>query len=415
MPRSDNPTHEDSTDSALSIDFIARLGTAMLGADYPIPVVRHTLERFADKKQIDCPLLVLPNFVQAGDRHQTRVVRRDSPLRYDQTFPLGELVTRAERGQVDPADGLAELDRIHSLPRRYPGWVEVLGYGLQSAAYALILQPTLVSLVVAAGFGLLVGIMELVTRGNTALRHLLPVLSAFAVTYIAFSLGRLLHMGHDSLRVLIAPLTLFLPGVAITLAVIESSTGEVVSGSARLMAGFTRLAQLALGIVIAVQLLGLSWSELVDTQVNTLGGWAPWLGVAVYAVGIALHFGPPPGFMPWLTLVLFIAYGAQALTAAVFGGYTSGFGGGLILMICALALSRLPNMPAAQVVLAPGFWLLVPSSVGMIGIADMAAGQGTGAITVMLVSMMSIALGFTTGFAIWNVFRRRGDDVEFVD
>ena len=402
-------------DEPAAVEFIARLGTAMLGADYSVNVVRGALKRVAEQQGIDCPVLVLPNFIQAGDRHLTRVVRRDSPLRYDQTFPLGELIHRAERGPVDPAAGLAELDRIHGLGRRYPGWVGVIGYGLQSAAYALILQPTVISLIAATIFGLLVGALELLARRNAGLQHLLPALSAFLVTYVAFSLGRWLHMGHDSLRVLIAPLTLFLPGVAITLAVVESFTGEVVSGSARLMSGFMRLAQLALGILIAVQLLGLSWSELADTPVNTLGSWAPWLGVAVYAVGIMLHLGPPPGFMPWLAVVLFIAYGAQLLTTSVFGAYASGFGGGLILMICALALGRLSMTPVAQVVLAPGFWLLVPSSVGLIGVAELASGQGATAIVVMLVSMMAIALGFTTGFAIWNLVPHRNSDLDFTD
>lgn len=401
-------------DESTAVEFIARLGSAMLGADYAVPVVRHALEKVADRQGIECPVLVLPNFIQAGDRHHTTVVRGDS-LRYDQTFPLGELIGRAESQWIDPAEGLAELERIHQMPRRYPGWVAVIGYGLQSAAYALILQPTVVSLVAATGFGLLVGLLELVARNNAALRQLLPVLSAFLVTYLAFSLGRLLHMGHDSLRILIAPLTLFLPGVAITLAVIESSTGEMVSGSARLMAGLMRLAQLALGIVIAVQLLGLTWSELADAPANTLGSWAPWVGVAVYAAGITFHMGTPRDFVPWLTLVLFIAYGAQVATGAVFGGYTSGFGGGLILMLCALGLSRLSRTPRAQVVLAPGFWLLVPSSVGMIGVAQLAEGQGSAAITVMLVSMMSIALGFATGFALWNAFPHRGNRDEFVD
>ncbi len=398
-------------DDTVAVEFIARLGSAMLSADYPVPMVRHALERVAARQGIDCPVLVLPNFIQAGDRHHTTVVR-GATLRYDQTFPLGELVEQAQAGRLDPVQGLAELDRMHALPRRFPGWVGVIGYGLQSAAYGLILQPTVVSLVAATVFGLFVGLLELLTRRNAAVRQLLPVLSAFVVTYVAFSLGRLLHMGHDSLRVLIAPLTLFLPGVAITLSVIESSTGEVVSGSARLMGGLMRLAQLALGILLAVQLLGLTWSELADVEVNTLGSWAPWVGVAVCAVGITLHLGPPRGFAPWLTLVLFTAYGAQLLTNAVFGGYMSGFGGGLILILSALALSRLSMTPVAQVMLAPGFWLLVPSSIGMIGLAQLASGQASGAITVMLVSMMSIALGFTTGYAAWNAVARRGADPE---
>lgn len=389
------------------VDFIARLGSAMLGADYPVTIVMRTLSLVADNYGVECPVLALPNFVQAGEGELIRVVNRDKPLRYDQTFPLGELVQRAEQGQVTVAEGWAELDRIHALPRCFPPWVAVLGCAVQSAAYALILQPTVVALVAATGFGLLVGVLVRITGDNPGLRQLLPVVSAFLVTYVAFSLGRLLHMGHDSFRVLIPPLTFFLPGVAITLAVVESSTGQLVSGAARLTGGLMRLAQLALGIIIAIQLLGLSSDELTDSPVNTLGSWAPWLGVAVYAVGIILNLGPPREFWPWLLLVLFITYGAQVATAAVFGGYVSGFGGGLVLMLCALALSRLPSTPAAQVVLAPGFWLLVPSSVGLIGIAELAGGRGGGAVLAMLASMMSIALGFQIGIALWSIFPHR--------
>lgn len=389
------------------VDFIARLGSAMLGADYPVTIVKRTLSLVADRSGVECPVLVLPNFVQAGEGELNRVVNNDKPLRYDQTFPLGELVQRAERGQVTPAEGWAELDRIQALPPRFPPWVSVLGCGVQSAAYALILQPTVVALVAAAGFGLLIGILVRVTGGNAGLRQLLPVVSAFLVTYIAFSLGRLLHMGHDSLRVLIPPLTFFLPGVAITLAVIESSTGHMVSGAARLTGGLLKLGQLGLGIVVAIQLLGVTTTELTDAPVNTLGLWAPWLGVAVYAVGIILNLGPPRGFWPWLVLVLFVAYGAQVATAAAFGGYVSGFGGGLVLMLCALLLGRLPSAPATQVVLAPGFWLLVPSSVGLIGIAELAGGRGGGAVLAMLASMMSIALGFQIGIALWSIFPHR--------
>ena len=147
------------------VDFIARLGSAMLGADYPVTIVKRTLSLVADRSGVECPVLVLPNFVQAGEGELNRVVNNDKPLRYDQTFPLGELIQRAELGQVTPAEGWAELDRIQALPRRFPPWVSVLGCAVQSAAYALILQPTGVALVAAAGFGLLIGILVRVTGG----------------------------------------------------------------------------------------------------------------------------------------------------------------------------------------------------------------------------------------------------------
>jgi uncharacterized membrane protein YjjP (DUF1212 family) len=393
------------------VDFLAQLGAAMLNADYPVNIVRRVLTHACDRYNRQLRFLVFPNVIQVGEHTDTRIERADADLRFDQTFPLGTLVQRANCGEVTPADGLAELSRIDTLAPRFPGWVGVIGYTTQSAAYALILQPTPIALIVATGFGFLVGLLDLLARLNNGFRQILPALSAFLVTFIAFSLGRWLNLGQDSLRILIPPLTLFLPGVSITLAVIESASREMVSGAARLTAGFMQLGQLALGIVIAIQLLGLTNSELTDVSRNKIGPWAPWLGVAVYAVGIVLYFGPPRRFGRWLVLVLFATYGSQLATAAVFGGYISGFGGGLALMLLALVLSGRRDTPSTQVLLTPGFWLMVPSSVGLIGVTELTGGMHSGAVTVMLASMVSIALGFQAGLAIWSVFPHRDDMV----
>ena len=89
------------------------------------------------------------------------------------------------------------------------------------------------------------------------------------------------HIGDDSLRALAAPLATFLPGAAITLAVIELATHHVVSGASRLVAGFMQIAQLAFGILIAAQVAGIADANASSrTEINRLGPWAPFLGVA---------------------------------------------------------------------------------------------------------------------------------------
>lgn len=117
-------------------------------------------------------LLVLPNYIQLGGSDRTeattvRVVRAERDLRYDQTFPLAVLVDRTERGQLTVADGLAELDHIHRLRPRFPAWVNVIGYAVESTAFALILQPTAVALLAATGFGLLVGGLGIRATGSS--------------------------------------------------------------------------------------------------------------------------------------------------------------------------------------------------------------------------------------------------------
>jgi uncharacterized membrane protein YjjB (DUF3815 family) len=158
-------------------------------------------------------------------------------------------------------------------------------------------------------------------------------------------------------------------------------------------------------------MVGVPAADFVVVPVNKFGAWAPWLGVAVYGVGIRLYLGPPRRFTPWLLAILFVAYSGQVLANAVLGSYASGFGGGFALMLCALAISQLPNTPPTVALLLPGFWLLVPGSLGLVG-ATQLIGTDRGAVfSVTLVSMISIALGFQAGLLVWGAFRQLRDTI----
>ncbi|HEX7429010.1 MAG TPA: threonine/serine exporter family protein [Mycobacterium sp.] len=394
---------------AAAVDFLAGLGAAMIAANYPINLVRSILTTAAGRYGLTNQLLVLPHYIQLGGSDHVggtpmRVVRVDRDLRYDQTFPLSALVDRAEHGRISAEEGVVELDRIQALRRRFPPWVSVIGYAVQSAAFALILQPTPLALLAATVFGLGIGGLELLGRLSRAIDQLLPTISAFLVAVTTFSMAGLWHVGQQSLLVLAPPLALFLPGAAITIAVIELSTREVVSGSAHLVDGFIRLAQLAFGIVVAEQLVGLTASELSVAPVNQFGLWAPWLGVAVYAVGVMLSFGPPTRFLPWLLPILLVAYSGQVVANALFGSYASGFGGGLALMFCASAISERPHTPTIATLLLPGFWLLVPGSISLFAVTQLIGANSSALINAALISILSIALGIQAGLLVWRAF-----------
>ena len=51
---------------------------------------------------------------------------------------------------------------------RFPAWVSVVGYAVQSAAFALILQPTPQALLAATCLGLMVGALGLLGRLSNA-------------------------------------------------------------------------------------------------------------------------------------------------------------------------------------------------------------------------------------------------------
>jgi uncharacterized membrane protein YjjP (DUF1212 family) len=383
---------------------VAALGAAMAAANYPVTMVRGAMYATSRAYGLDAQLLALPNYVQVGSEtgDNLYIANPDFDVRYDQSFQLAKLVARAPSGSVTPEEGMAELDRIRHQQRRFPVWVTVFGYAVQSAGLALILQPTPWSLVGAATLGLLVGALSVVGRRIEAIGYMLPTICAFLVAFIVFTFNSRWHVGADSLRALAAPLATFLPGAAITLAVIELSTQHVVSGASRLVAGFMQIAQLAFGILIAAQLAGIADTNLDTTEFNRLGAWAPLLGVVIYGLGAMLYFGPPTSFLPWMLLMLLTAYGGQWVGNAVLGSYASGFGGGLTLIICALAISHRPNTPPTVSLVLPGFWLLVPGSLGFMGVTQLLGTHRTAVFTATLISMMSIAVGVQTGLLLWR-------------
>jgi len=383
---------------------VAALGAAMAAANYPVTMVRGAMYATSRAHGLDAQLLALPNYVQVGSEtgDSLYIANPDFDVRYDQSFQLAKLVARAPSGSVTPEEGMAELDRIRHQQRRFPVWVTVFGCAVQSAGLALILQPTPWSLVGAATLGLLVGALSVVGRRIEAIGYMLPTICAFLVAFIVFTFNSRWHVGADSLRALAAPLATFLPGAAITLAVIELSTQHVVSGASRLVAGFMQIAQLAFGILIAAQLAGIADTNLDTTEFNRLGAWAPLLGVVIYGLGAMLYFGPPTSFLPWMLLMLLTAYGGQWVGNAVLGSYASGFGGGLTLIICALAISHRSNTPPTVSLVLPGFWLLVPGSLGFMGVTQLLGTHSTAVFTATLISMMSIAVGVQTGLLLWR-------------
>lgn len=394
------------------LHFIARLAAAMGAANYPVTLVRQMVVRSAASYRVGADFLALPNHVQVvgqgeGTGSIVKAANLDGALRFDQTFPLARLVASAMRGQVAASDGLEELDRVLAAPAPSPAWVTILGHGVLSTGFALLLEPTALNVLMAAVIGLLIGVFWSVGRRAPQVSVLLPTASAFTVTAVCIVGARYLGIDHVGLRALIPPLAMFLPGAAITLAVIELTSRDIVSGSSRLIAGFVQLVQLAFGILIAAQLFSMNENQLTATAVNKIGPWAPWLGVAVYALGVMLFLAPPRSFLPWLLLITYTAYLAQFAGDHLLGSYASGFCGGMVLTVAALAVSRHRSAPPAITLILPGFWLLVPGSMGLIGITEIFGADGDSALPATLISMISVAFGLQAGLVLWWLVRAR--------
>ena len=198
--------------------------------------------------------------------------------------------------------------------------MSVLGYCILTVGLCLILHPTASDVAAAAVFGVVVGLLRTLATTRPNLQVLMPVLAAFVVSVLAAT-----AVEHDwidpALRAVVASLVVFLPGATLTTAVLELAANQIVSGASRLVAGAVQLALLAFGILAGVEAVGVPSSTVLTVGGQRLGDWAPWLGVLVFAVGVAGAHSAPKWALPMLLVVLYTAWIGQLIGNIVLGGY----------------------------------------------------------------------------------------------
>ncbi|MBW6433630.1 threonine/serine exporter family protein [Actinoplanes hulinensis] len=395
--------------------FLLFLGSALTAAGEAVNQIEEHLLRVARAYGAShARFSVLPTYVvmslepgRPATLEPTSALR--GGLRLDQTAAVYEVLREAEQGLTSPAEGSRRIQEIVTMGPRFRPALQILGYAVLTAGICLILQPTWVDLLLAVLFGMLVGGFKLIGARWASLQMIMPVAAAFVVASLTFMIAGSTWLDAD-LRAMVAPLATFLPGAMLTMAVVEVSAAEMVTGASRLVAGILQLLLLAFGIIGAAQLVGLPRAEhLVNAPQNSIGAWAPWLGALVVGIGNYLVLSGPPRTLGWLCLVLYSGWIAQYFGGLAFGGYLSGFLGAVVLTVVAYLVERVPSGPPALVSFLPGFWLLVPGALSLIGITEYLTPdsvRGAEDLVGALGSMLAVALGVLCGHPIYRGLAR---------
>jgi uncharacterized membrane protein YjjB (DUF3815 family) len=182
--------------------------------------------------------------------------------------------------------------------------------------------------------------------------------------------------------------------------VLELAAGQAVSGASRLVAGVVQLALLAFGIVAGIEVVGVPLALMLTSSGDELGAWAPWLGVLVFAVGVVVANSAPGRSFPSLLIVLYVAWAGQVAGNILVGASLSAFVGALVMTPVATWVSRLPHALPPHASFLPGFWLLVPGALGLIGLTQVAGEDGSAGMQELgntIVSIFAVAVGVLCG------------------
>jgi uncharacterized membrane protein YjjP (DUF1212 family) len=381
----------------------------MIDAGDPVTDVRTTLERVATRHGVpDAEIVVFATalIVSLPDDGPVRTAVASAgsrSLRLDQIDDVFDVVEDALTTDIRADTAVSRLESIRLSRAPWGITARIFGYVVMTVGLSLILDASVPEIVVAALLGAVVGALQLTGDGPASTyRTVLPLLCAFGVSTTVFLLART-SWDIGVFAPLIAPIVAFLPGALLTTAVLELATGQMISGSGRLAAGAIRLVLLAIGIVAAAQLVGVPTRSVTDVSTQTLGPWAPWVGVGVFGVGIVLHLCARPRAAPWILLVLYVAYAGQVIGGLFLGGVLSAFTGAVLMTPVAILVARHRSGPTTLVSFLPAFWLLVPGALGLVGVAKYIGDErvyGAASLVTAGATMVAIALGVLIGSSL---------------
>lgn len=328
-------------------------------------------------------------------------------LRLDQSLVVGQVRRDLLAGRIPVTEAVERLRAARGKHPTYGTGGFLGGLVLVSMGICLIMQPSPANVLVAGACSMLVSLLMIASRRHALLAALLPSVAAMVaslVVLLALRAGLL----DGALRTLICPIAVLLPGATLSTGVAELAQGELVSGTSRVANGVTQLLLFTLGVIGAGLLLGIAPAELGNSRVQALGAWSLPLGLACIAVGITLSEAVPWRTAAWTSLVLvgtFLAQlGGQALGHSLPVG---AFCGAVVASFLSGAVEATrPNVPRL-VTFLPSFWLLVPGTLGLMGITTVGLGTGQAEAVVAVVTLVtSIALGLLVGSALTLPLRR---------
>ena len=334
------------------------------------------------------------------------------------------LVNRILAGELSAAAASRELAGWESSREPYPWWLRVIGVALFSAGFAPGVQQTWREVAAAAILGAVMGVLFVAADWVGDLRVLLPIVATLVVAVIAFEVLHAQDAPGGAVLLMIPGLFILIPGDLLCAATAEIAVGEFTPGAVRLAQAAVTLVQLAAGVIIAAELTGAGLRVLSQPAApgHSLPDWLIAVAWLPFTLGLALTFNARMRDVPWMLLLVYLAWGVQELVLAhslvvpqegETGATAAVFVAATVLAFAAGALEQFRDLPPRGVTILAGFFALTVGAVALRGLTALAGNpqvQGFNDIRDATSETVALTLGLIAGAgaaAAIAAFRRR--------
>jgi uncharacterized membrane protein YjjP (DUF1212 family) len=337
-----------------------------------------------------------------GESDTTRVLRM--PPGDTDLAKLCEVDRVAEEvmaGRLGIAAGHAALRALERPPTRRANLVMVAGFGLAAASIGGLLRLPWLDIATAGVSGLLIGLLDLASRGRPQMREAGEALAALAAGFIAIAVATWVAPLNLN-TVVIASLIVLVPGMGLTNAVNELTSQHLVSGTARFAGALATLIKLTVGSALALGLAQLAGMAPQVRASRPQPDAVEWAALVVAALTFAVLFRARARDYPVVVLAAVGGYVVSRLGGQLWGSPMGIFLSALLVTAAGNGYARWMRRPGA-LVRVPGILMLVPGSASLRGVMTVVQQQDAALGQSAALGVFNILLALVAGLLFGNL------------
>ena len=334
------------------IHFILQLARALHRYGYSSQRLEEVLEHAALRLGLvgqffSTPTAIFAAFGPLPEQKSFLLRAEPGEVNLEKLADLEGVAQKVLHGGGNPAEGLARIQEIVAAPRRYRSALTLLASAVSACAGAVLLGGGAREAAVAGVIGFLTGLLALLLTRSPGTGRVFEPAAAFLAAFLSAGAARSLH-GLDTSNVTLASLLVVLPGLTLTLAMMELSSRHLVSGTTRLAGAFMLFLAIAFGVAVGNTVAASVFGVPGPALVAALPPWTTVAGLLVGPLAFSVLFRAAPRDIPWVLAAGLAGFGGARLGGVLLGHRLGVFVGSLALGVASNLYSRLFRRPPTR-------------------------------------------------------------------
>jgi uncharacterized membrane protein YjjP (DUF1212 family) len=348
------------------VGFVLRLGRALHRSGSPAPSLEDALERVSQHFGLSGQFFVTPTSLFASfgamEAQRTHLIRvQPGDVNLGRLSRVDAVTKRVLAGELSPADGSSSIDALVALTPEYPASVRVAAYGVAAAAVCYFLGGGPREAPVAILVGLAIGLLSLLRR-FVSQSYVFELLAASIGSALVSLIAGSGYRFSISIAVL-AGIIVLVPGLSLTVAMLELASRHLASGTARLSGAFIVFIAIVFGVTLGSTLVTLHTGPLSSVRPLPFPWWVRYVALGLAPMAFSVLLRARLRDVPWVFVASLVGYAGLQAGNRLLGPALGAAMGGLTVGLMSNVFER-RGLGPALVPLVPGVLLLVPGSVG---------------------------------------------------